>query len=82
MQEMEKLAEEILLAKEGEDPLDDESKLIVQRKLRYKLMTKGFFAPHEPKHKKPKIKEQIPAKEDKKDDKKQALAGGSTPASK
>jgi hypothetical protein len=55
--EMEKLCEEVLLPKEGEEPMDEDTKILVQRKLRYKLMTKGFYAPNEPKPKKPKIKD-------------------------
>lgn len=54
---MEKIIEEKLQPKEGDDPLDDEAKQLMARKLRFKLMTKGFYAPKKQKKegKKPKF---------------------------
>lgn len=57
-QELEKMVEENCAPKEGDDPLDEEAKAQLQRKIRFKLLTRGFHAPHEPKPpKKKKVKE-------------------------
>ena len=42
---MEREIEEALLPKEGEDPLDEETKQAKARRLRYAKMTSGFYAP-------------------------------------
>jgi hypothetical protein len=51
---MEKQIEEELMPKEGEDPVDDDTKQLMARKLRFQITTKGFYGPHLPK--KPKFK--------------------------
>lgn len=47
--ELEKQVDEGCAPKEGDDPMDEETKALLQRKLRFKTQTKGFYAPHEPK---------------------------------
>jgi hypothetical protein len=54
---MEKQIEDELQPKEGEEPIDEDTKQLMARKLRFKLMTKGFFAPHAPNKKVKKVKE-------------------------
>lgn len=43
LQEIEKKAEECILPKEGEEPMDEEAKALAQRKLRHKLATRAFY---------------------------------------
>ena len=43
------MVEENCAQKEGEEPLDDEAKTHLHKKMRFKLQTRGFYAPHEPK---------------------------------
>ena len=56
-QEMEKQIEEAIVPKEGEEPMDDETKQLIQRKLRFKLMSKGFYYQQQAIPQKPKFKE-------------------------
>jgi len=66
-QELEKLIEEELIPKEGEDPLDEETKAALQKKLRFKYLTRGFYHSEEVKKEKPKktFKESTNASKDK-----------------
>jgi hypothetical protein len=43
-QAMEKLIEDKLVPKEGEEALDEDGRQLLARKHRFKLMTRGFFA--------------------------------------
>ncbi len=45
-QALERVVEEELLPKEGEDAVDEDTKQILAKKLRFQIMTRGFFAPH------------------------------------
>jgi hypothetical protein len=44
---MEKQIEEAFILKEGEEPMDEDTKIQKQRKLRFSKMTRMFYAPHE-----------------------------------
>ena len=47
-QALEKQIDEALIAKEGEEPLDEEAKHYAARKLRFQILTKGFYSPPVP----------------------------------
>lgn len=53
---MEKKIEEAVAPKEGEEPMDEETKSITSRKLRHKLLTKQFYYV-EPKDARPRFRE-------------------------
>jgi hypothetical protein len=40
--------------KEGEEPMDDDTKHLLAKKLRFKLLTRGFYSVEKP-PKKPKV---------------------------
>lgn len=42
------------MPKEGEEPMDEEAKQLLAKKLRFKLLTKGFYNKEKP-NKKPKF---------------------------
>ncbi len=45
------------MPKEGDEPIEEEAKQLMAKKLRYKIVTRGFFKePKEKKEKKPKFK--------------------------
>lgn len=52
---MEKKVEEKLVPKEGEEPMDEETKQLMARKLRFKILTKAFYHQKEKPNKKPKV---------------------------
>ena len=73
--DLERLIEEAMLPKEGEEVvLDEEQKMAAQRKIRFKILQKSFYCPHEQKPPRRKLrefrKESPMHKEDKKEDKK------------
>lgn len=51
---MERHIEEETIPKEGEEPIEEEQKVHIAKKLRFAMMTEGFYAPNKPK--KPKQK--------------------------
>lgn len=55
--EMDKEIEDSMIQREGEEPLDDDTKVQKQRMLRFKLMRKQFYVSEEEKKKPPKKKE-------------------------
>lgn len=46
-QALEKLIEEHFIPKEGEDPIDEETKQVLARKLRFNILTRQFYVHHE-----------------------------------
>ena len=58
-QALDKQIDEELQPKEGDEPVDEETKQFLARKLRLQIMTKGFFAPHHPKKKSKKEKAKV-----------------------
>jgi hypothetical protein len=55
-QELDKKIEESIVPKEGEDPIDEETKVFMQKKFRHKLITRGFHYV-EPKDARPRFRE-------------------------
>lgn len=55
-QDLEKKIEESIIPKEGEDPMDDDTKVLTQRKVRHRLMTRSFHFV-EPKDARPRFRE-------------------------
>ena len=53
LQEIDRRIEESVLPKEGEDPLDDDTKVMMQKKTRFQIFTQMFYVdPDEKKRKK------------------------------
>jgi hypothetical protein len=46
-QALEKQIDEALIPKEGEEVLDEDAKGFLARKLKFQILTKGFFVHHE-----------------------------------
>ncbi len=45
--ELDKQVEDAFVPKEGEEAMDEELKIMMQKRLRYKLWTKLFYSPEE-----------------------------------
>ena len=77
---MERQIEEAIAPKEGDDPIDEETKQLLHRKARFKIITRSFFCKPEDRPKSKKGKTPVlPAEHDKKEEVKKLVDDKKTP---